>query len=116
MSRWSHREYFFWKPPLSFTIHRGGETLAAERGLGGDSESWPRLCEDLEANQKTGKTAREGNRPPGDCTRWATIWEGIPRVPERRAILEEMARYRFRPVPVHLPLSRGLGMDQIPAT
>lgn len=90
---------FFWKPPLSYTIHRGGETLASERGLGGQPESWPRLCEDLEANQKAGKTDREVKPPAADCTRWSSLWEGI-QVPDRRAVLEEMAHYKFRPVPV----------------
>lgn len=91
---------FFWKPPLSFTVTRAGEILAAERGLAGDPDSWRPLCEDLEINLESGAPRRAARRQLQDCVRWAALWEGLEKVPDRKAVLGEMARYEFRPVPV----------------
>ena len=68
-------------------------------GVGGDPETWPLLCEEIEANRAPDEAARGGARRDLEgCVRWASLWGGL-NVPERQAVRRALEMFEFKPVP-----------------
>ncbi len=84
--------------PLSFRLVQGKEVEVVER-QGGDPESWPLVCEEIEANAAPGQELKKSlRRQLEDCTRWSEVW-GDLEVPPRDEVREALALFRYRPIP-----------------
>lgn len=86
--------------PLSWRVTQGERTAAESGPAGTRPETWPPLCEEIEANLERGKRpALPIRRELERCVRWTGLWPGIAGVPSREEVRAELARYDFRPVP-----------------
>lgn len=89
-----------WKGPLDWKLERDGARIDGADALGGFSDGWKPLCEDLEANVEPGKKPggmirRELKR----CVRWSALWpDGT--VTDRADVLGRLAELDFQPMPV----------------
>lgn len=89
--------------PLSFRLVQGERTVAESGQVGKAPETWPPLCEEIEANPEPGqRPALPIRRELERCVRWAGLWPGMAGIPTREAVRAELERYRFRPVPTNL--------------
>ena len=82
--------------PLTLRATRGDREVAAAQG-GGEPDSWPPLCEDLEANVGGGKPSAGERRDLARCIRWADLFPGIAGVPSRDEVRADLERDRFQP-------------------
>lgn len=86
--------------PLSWRVTQGERTAAESGPAGTRPETWPPLCEEIEANLERGKRpALPIRRELERCLRWTGLWPGIAGVPSREEVRAELARYGYRPVP-----------------
>ncbi len=89
--------------PLSFRLVQGKKVEVIEK-QGGDPESWPLVCEEIEANAGAGKELKKSlRRQLDDCTPWSELWDGLE-VPGRDQVREALALFRYRPIPKDQPL------------
>ncbi len=89
--------------PLSFRLVQGKKVEVIEK-QGGDPESWPLVCEEIEANAEAGKELKKSlRRQLDDCTPWSELWGGLE-VPSREKVREALALFRYRPIPKDQPL------------
>lgn len=82
--------------PLALKAMRGDREVVAIQG-GGEPDSWPPLCEDLEANVGAGKPSAAQRRELARCIRWADLFRGVAGVPSRDQIRADLERDRFQP-------------------
>lgn len=86
--------------PISWRVTQGERTVAESGQTGTRPETWPLLCEEIEANLKPGKKpALPIRRELERCVRWTGLWPGIAGAPSREEVRAELARYDYRPVP-----------------
>ena len=84
--------------PLEFTFQQG-DTVTELDGVGGNPESWPLICEEVEANLGPGQSpGRDVQRELDSCLSWDGLWEGVW-APPRDEVREALAMFEFRPVP-----------------
>ncbi len=89
--------------PLSYQLAQGRNVQVIEK-QGGDPESWPLVCEEIEANAEDGKELKKSlRRQLDDCERWSELWDGRE-VPSRGEVREALALFRYRPIPSDQPL------------
>ncbi len=89
--------------PISFRFVQGKNVEVIEK-QGGDPDSWPVVCEEIEANAEDGKELKKSLRRELDnCQRWAAMWNGLE-VPSRDEIREALALFDYRPIPKDQPL------------
>lgn len=86
--------------PISWRIAQGERTVAESGPTGTRPDTWPPLCEEIEANLKRGtRPALPIRRELERCVRWTGLWPGIAGVPSREEVRAELERYDYRPVP-----------------
>jgi len=69
----------------------------------GDAESWPLLCEEIEANLVPGeKPPRYVRKRLDRCVRWGDLWSGLAGVPDRTAVRQALSVHEFRPPAANL--------------
>ena len=84
--------------PLQFTFQQGDEITELD-GVGGDPETWPLICEEIEANLRPRESpGRQVERDLATCLAWDTLWEGVWS-PPRSEVREALAMFEYRPVP-----------------
>jgi hypothetical protein len=84
--------------PLVFKLTQG-ETVLDSGRVGGQAESWPALCQDVEASVPAGKKPSRSQRQRLEsCVEWTAWWAGTT-VPPRHEVLDAMAEFDFRPLP-----------------
>ncbi len=83
--------------PLSYRFAQGKSVETIEK-QGGDPESWPLVCEEIEANAAPDRElSKYQRRQLEDCARWSEIW-GDLEVPSRDAVREVLVRAGYRPI------------------
>jgi hypothetical protein len=84
--------------PVEFSFQQGNQVSELE-GVGGNPDSWPPVCEEVEANSNLSKTP--GSRLERDlrrCVSWGGLWNGTS-APPRSEVREALAMFEYRPVP-----------------
>ena len=84
--------------PLEFSFRQADQTTELE-SVGGNPESWPLICEEVEANLEAGEGTDLGaKRFLEGCVDWDALWRGAP-APPRSEVREALAMFEYRPVP-----------------
>jgi len=85
------------KGPLALRVTDGDREVAAATGTE-EPETWPALCEEVEANVAPGQApGADARRQLGSCVRWAALWPGVAGVPPRDRVRSELERDLFQP-------------------
>jgi len=84
------------KGPLELRVTRDDREVAAVAG-GGEPDTWPPLCEDVEASVGSTKPSADARRDLARCVRWAALFPGIDGVPPRDEVRSGLERDRFQP-------------------
>jgi hypothetical protein len=82
--------------PLTLRVTRGDREVAVAAG-GGEPDSWPPLCEDVEANVAGRSPSADARRQLASCVRWDGLFPGIAGIPPRDEVRAELERDRFQP-------------------
>ena len=86
--------------PLTYRVMQDVATHQFLDKEGPGFDDWPYLCDDLELAYPDGKKMpRSVRRQMETCLHWAELWPGVDGVGSRAAVLEDMARFDFHPVP-----------------
>jgi hypothetical protein len=83
-----------------YAVIRDGRTVDEGARTGPRPDTWPALCEELEAEPSPKRLSSKAvRRSLEDCVRWDSLWEGVPHYPDRTTVREEMKGYGFKPSP-----------------
>ncbi|MEJ2084154.1 MAG: hypothetical protein P8Y44_00565 [Acidobacteriota bacterium] len=84
--------------PLDFVFTQGDRVVELE-SVGAAPETWPLICEEIEANLEPGAKPDGNERRDLDgCVRWSDLWQGRW-APPRNEVRDALAMFDYRPVP-----------------